>query len=76
MNCEEERKFFKLRMEAENKFRSASLLQATEPLGVKTPSGHSFTKKRREEIHSAEGELNTAKEVYQNHIKNCPTCNN
>jgi len=75
MNCKKERKLFKLRMEAENNFRSISLPPATDPLGIEIPLGHSLTKEHREEIRRTKEKLNTAKETYQNHIKNCPVCN-
>jgi len=75
MDCEKERKLFKLRTDAENKFRSISLPPAMEPLRVKTPPGHKLTIERREKIHRAEEKLNAIKETYQNHIKNCLICN-
>jgi len=74
MNCKKERKLFKSKMKAENKFRSVSLPPTTQPLETKTPLGHS-PKKHHEEIYKAEEKLLIAKETYQNHIKNCPICN-
>ena len=65
MNCEEERKLFKSKLEAENKFKAVSLPLAAEPLGVETPPGHSLTKEHREEIRRAQEELNTTKETYE-----------
>lgn len=76
MNCEEERKLFRLKTKAENNFRSVSLPPATKQLGVETPPGHSFNKERREEIYRAKEALDIAKGTYQAHIKNCPTCAN
>lgn len=76
MNCEEERKLHKLKMDAEKEFKLVSLPVATEPLGVETPQGHSLTKEHRDEIHKTEEKLDATRETYQNHIKNCPICNN
>ena len=74
MDCEEERKLYKLKMDAEKEFKLVSLLAATEPLGVETPQGHSFSKERRDKINKTEEELNAIRKTYQNHIKNCPIC--
>lgn len=75
MNCEEERKLYKLSIDADAELKLFSLPPATEPLGIETPVGHNLTKEYREEIYKAREKFNVVREVYQDHIKNCPTCN-
>ncbi len=76
MNCEEERKLYKLKMDAENEFRRISLPIRTKPLGIEIPKGHIFTKERRHEIQMAEERRNAIIKTYQKHIKICSICGN
>lgn len=76
MNCEEERKLRKLKMDVENEFKGISLPATTKPLGVEIPQGHIFAKERRDKIYKIEEKWKTIREIYRKHIKICSICDN
>ena len=71
MNCEEERKLYKLKIEAEVKHRQA-IPSATIPLGQDKPKG--LTRDEMIKQGKLGQESKKAKEQYELHKKSCHIC--